>query len=160
MTLEFTQIVHSTSKFAAVADPRRPVAGSPWLAECVFPRFRQLSPLTGLVLLLLAAGQPAFSWGTTWAPSRSVLEITKSDRCPAEIVIYNDPNDPDLVAEGELRLGDLSVRMTFERDVGQFGADRHTAYPPPGFIAIPESVEVLEDFSATILICPVEGVGA
>lgn len=105
---------------------------------------------------------PAFAQGldNIWSPSMSRLEMVPHDSCVAEILIYNDPRDTAFNADGKLALRGLVVEMHFKLNIGPLAADRYTAIPPEGYIAVPPSLDIRDGESDSILICTVESVGA
>lgn len=113
---------------------------------------------TGLALALGVAGSALA--GDTWVVDRSYLTIAPSSHCAAEVRIFNDPQDTRSKGTDEVTLDGLTVGMSFTLNAGLLAADRFTATPPEGFIAVPPSIDVPDGATATILICSAEGVGA
>lgn len=124
-------------------------------------RLRMLILALVIAFLILAALiAPVYASPDRWSPGDSQLQIVPGGNCAAEVLIWNHDHDSERSIEGDLTLGGLTVRMKFDLNVAVAGGDRYTAYPPDGFIAVPEWIELMEEYEGSILICAKEGVGA
>ncbi len=78
------------------------------------------------------------------------LQPTSQPGAVAEVVFANQNIHTMLAEEIELTMDGLTVRVLFERDVDYEASDRFTVTPPPGFIAIPDSLIVPENGAGVI----------
>jgi hypothetical protein len=93
---------------------------------------------------------------STWSPSDSELQIVPGARCAAEVHILNRWNDNPVEADGAVTLGPLAVGIHAFIGKG-YAADTFTAFPPDGYVAIPESVTLEEGRAGVIEICEFVG---
>jgi hypothetical protein len=94
--------------------------------------------------------------GTTWSPDQSQVQIIAGVRCAAEVHILNRWNDNPIEADGAVTLGPLAVGI--HAFIGQgYAPDTFTAFPPDGYVAIPESVTLEEGRAGVIEICEFQG---
>ena len=103
------------------------------------------------VLLWVGVFSAAVAETYAWNHETHVtIQPTKQPGAVAEVVFLNT-NIHTLLAETiELTLDGLTVSVLFERDVDYDASDRITVTPPPGYLAIPESVIVPENGAGVI----------
>ncbi len=94
---------------------------------------------------------------STWSPDQSPVQIVPGVRCAAEVHITNRWNDNPVEASGAVSLGPINVGIHAFIGLG-YAPDTFTAFPPDGYVALPESVTLEEGESGVIEIC--EFVGA
>ncbi len=112
--------------------------------------------IASLILALPASAQDTHTWGSSFYPSTIVLEPTTAPGAVAQVSFDNKTVHRDERVTFDLTLGDLTV--TVEALVGRgLTPDTFTVTPPPGYFAVPESLDVNEDDTGTILIIPFLG---
>jgi hypothetical protein len=80
------------------------------------------------------------------------IQETAQPGAVAEVVFANQNIHTELAEEFDLTLGDITVTVRFERDVDASASDRFTVTPPPGYLAIPESLVVPENGAGVIFL--------
>jgi hypothetical protein len=112
-----------------------------------------------LALWLLMAGQAAADMVSINGTS-VVLQDSDAPGAVAQVVMSNvNRNDQSDEGDYSLTHNGLSVTVTFDWETTVSGHDRMTVTVPPGFIAVPEFLDVAEYGTGTILIFSVDGVG-
>jgi hypothetical protein len=112
------------------------------------------------VVLVLMAGASGALASDSWQVDQSWLQIVPGRHCVAEIHITNHRTDTRSHGSADVSIGALTVGVSFILNAGLLAADRFTAEPPEGFIAVPPSVDVPDGETGLILICDENAVGA
>ena len=80
------------------------------------------------------------------------IQETSQPGAVAEVVFLNTNIHTMLSEQFELTLNGLTVTVLFERDVDIDASDRFTVTPPPGYLAIPETLVVPEEGAGVLFI--------
>jgi hypothetical protein len=103
------------------------------------------------VLLFVGVFSAAVAETYAWnAETHVTIQPTSKPGAVAEVVFANQNIHTLLSQTIELTLDGLTVSVLFERDVDYDASDRITVTPPPGYLAIPESLVVPENGAGVI----------
>ena len=94
-------------------------------------------------------GEPALYYGATTVR----IQETDEPGAIAEIIYHNvEVNNPHDAGEYTITYGGITVTVQFAFNSGPGGADSITVIPPPGIIAIPETLTLQEGYDGTIFL--------
>jgi hypothetical protein len=112
--------------------------------------------LSTILLALPAHAGDTYTWGSAFYPSTIVLGPTEAPGAVAQVTFDNRTVHRDEDVTFVLDLGDLAV--TVDASVGRgLTPDTFRVTPPPGYFAVPESLDVAEDDVGVIVILPFLG---
>lgn len=104
-------------------------------------------------MLLAAVILAQSSWNTS-AMSQLTIRPSDEPNCPAEIFIDNRMTDNIDELRGALVLDDIEVSTLYQLNVDVLGAEFYQFdVLTPGFVAVPYSVILPDDNTATVMIC-------
>jgi hypothetical protein len=111
--------------------------------------------MTRLAALIALVATTAHAEGHTFdiaMRSQMIASETTERGCVMRIDIDNRNGDLPTRTMGVLGIAGLGVAVVHELDAGEGGAERYEFTPPEGYIAIPQSLFVLDNTTAHVLI--------
>lgn len=113
------------------------------------PQLFAVSVLVWVGVFSAAVAEDTYAWNHE---THVTIQPTKQPGAVAEVVFANQNIHTLLSQTIELTLDGLTVTVLFERDVDYEASDRFTVTPPPGYLAIPESLVVPENGAGVVVI--------
>ena len=109
-----------------------------------------------LLLAMPASAQDTHIWGSPFLASTITLEPTDAPGAVAQVTFDNKTVHADQDVTFPLTLDGLTVEVYAQVGRG-LTPDTFTVTPPPGYFAVPESLDVAEDDVGVILLVPFLG---
>ena len=98
-------------------------------------------------------GEPQLYFGATVVR----MQPTEEPGAAAEIIFHNvEVNNPNDAGGYTVTLGDMTAQVTFGFNTAPGGQDSITVTPPAGFIAVPETLTLMEGATGVVLLYSAE----